>query len=681
MKKLALVTFSLLLISTIGLIFNIPLIKAHPETIYVDDDNITGPWNGTPEHPYQNITSGLAHASPDDTIYVYNGTYYEKLTIDKPLSLTGENKFTTIIDGNNTENVIKITANNVNITHFTIRNSLLAYAFSGVYANHSSGNNINYNIIINNWDGIRLEHSSDNTLTYNNLSNNMEAIYLINSSNNILTNNKILNNDFGIVLRNSNNSTAFHNNFINNSWKSISSIDSTNTWDNGVEGNYWSDYKGNDTNRDGIGDSPYIINANNTDNHPLMGIFSDFTVIYEKETHHVLTVCNSTISQFQFNETLRMLNFNVTGVNNTTGFCRIMIPEQLTHKPHIVLINDEQVNATSLPISNTTQSFLYFAYNHTTREVKILSKPYYELLEKYITLLEDYKTLNSTLHQLLTDYDLLNQTYQQLLANHTQLLADYNALNQTYWQVFANYTQLQADHDLLNQTYQNVLANYTELLTDYNNLNKTYEQVLSNYTQLQTNYHILNQTYQETLANYTRLQNEYDLLNTTYTQTAVNYTELLAKHHSLNQTYQELMANNTKLQNDYNFIQTDHNNLLEQYNSLNSTYNKTESEYTNTRITLWCISVAAAAITVMTSSLTIKYHGRTKEQEKLLKKYKSELERISLLDIARTQFETDVQRRGEKIEKFKTKYDITVRPHNTLDDVIRSLELKKKKED
>jgi hypothetical protein len=52
-------------------------------------------------------------------------------------------------------------------------------------------------------------------------------------------------------------------------------------WDNGYRsgGNYWSDYNGtdsykgqyqNETGSDGIGDTPYVIDANNTDNYPLM---------------------------------------------------------------------------------------------------------------------------------------------------------------------------------------------------------------------------------------------------------------------------------------------------------------------------------------------------------------------------------------------------------------------------
>jgi parallel beta-helix repeat protein len=387
-------------------------------------------------------------------------------------------------------------------------------------------------------------------------------------------NNMISNNEFGIVLRNSVNNTVFHNSFLNNTWRSVSNINSINSWDNGIEGNYWSDYKGADDDHDAIGDAPYIMDGNNQDNHPIMGAFSDFTVIYEKETHHVFTICNSTVSQFQFNETIRMLKFNVTGINNTSGFCRITIPEKLIPWPYIVLVDNEQVNATSLPLSNATHTFLYFTYNHNTQEVKILSKSYYELLEKYNTLLENYQNLNST--------------YSQLLANHN----------------------------------------------------------------------ILNSTYQEMVS---------------------NYNKLLEKHDMLNQTYQELMANYTELENNYNSSLTDYNILLSHYNSLISAHKTMEQEYANTRTALWCVSVVTMAITILASSLTMKYRKKSKEQKEIAEKYKSELERVSLIDTARAQFKADAQRRKEKIRKFQNKYGITVRPRDTLEDIITSLELKKEK--
>jgi nitrous oxidase accessory protein NosD len=45
---------------------------------------------------------------------------------------------------------------------------------------------------------------------------------------------------------------------------------STNSWDNGSKGNYWSDYAGTDSNGDGIGDTPHVLYENNQDNFPLM---------------------------------------------------------------------------------------------------------------------------------------------------------------------------------------------------------------------------------------------------------------------------------------------------------------------------------------------------------------------------------------------------------------------------
>ena len=42
------------------------------------------------------------------------------------------------------------------------------------------------------------------------------------------------------------------------------------TWDDGREGNYWSDYNGTDVNGDGIGDTAYVFDVQNEDRYPLM---------------------------------------------------------------------------------------------------------------------------------------------------------------------------------------------------------------------------------------------------------------------------------------------------------------------------------------------------------------------------------------------------------------------------
>ena len=98
----------------------------------------------------------------------------------------------------------------------------------------------------------------NNTISDNNLANNLYSINLVSSSQNLI----------------------YHNNFINNS-RQLYSNSSINAWHSGypTSGNYWSDYVGIDDFRgpnqdqlgsDGIGDTSYIIDANNTDHYPLM---------------------------------------------------------------------------------------------------------------------------------------------------------------------------------------------------------------------------------------------------------------------------------------------------------------------------------------------------------------------------------------------------------------------------
>jgi hypothetical protein len=53
----------------------------------------------------------------------------------------------------------------------------------------------------------------------------------------------------------------------------ICTSEATNiTWDSHLEGNYWSDYTGADSDGDGIGDIPYVIDENNRDHFPLMKV-------------------------------------------------------------------------------------------------------------------------------------------------------------------------------------------------------------------------------------------------------------------------------------------------------------------------------------------------------------------------------------------------------------------------
>ena len=158
-------------------------------------------------------------------------------------------------------------------------NNITDNTIDGIHLFLSSNNNVSRNNINNNGNGIWISVSSNNNIYENRITNNCGGIHLEASSNNIYENN-ITNNIEGIFVGGALNNIIHHNNFINNTkqvydiawvwWAPDDATPSVNIWDNGVEGNYWSDYNGTDANGDGIGDTPYIIDENNQDNYPLM---------------------------------------------------------------------------------------------------------------------------------------------------------------------------------------------------------------------------------------------------------------------------------------------------------------------------------------------------------------------------------------------------------------------------
>lgn len=192
---------------------------------------------------YATIQEAIDAAVSGETIIVSSGTYSEHIGIGKPLTLVGENWKTTFIDGDGENEVIVIIkASDVTLSKFTIRNGA---------------------------GGILLEYSSNSVIADNIITNTMDALSLQFSNNNTIISNTIKDNEMGLFLGNSNNNIVYWNNFINNT-EQVVTIGSYSTWDNGIAGNYWSDYKSEDTNGDGVGDAIYVIDSENSDNYPLI---------------------------------------------------------------------------------------------------------------------------------------------------------------------------------------------------------------------------------------------------------------------------------------------------------------------------------------------------------------------------------------------------------------------------
>jgi len=266
---------------------------------------------------YSSIQNAIDNALAGDTVFVYNGIYYENIIVNKTVNIIGENKENTIIKGvinkrdNNSSIVFQILANQVKISGFTITNNIVKNDFSQtsffgigilIKANNTT---IQDNIIKENTIGVFLENSFYNNLINNNLIDNFIQISLLGSSENKIENNQINNykknqNEFlktgkeiGISLDNSDknnivnntisnisgsgiqitflckNNYIYYNNFLNNIENANDS--GNNSWDNGKYGNYWDDYNEIDKNNDGVGDKPYKIpNGDNQDFYPLM---------------------------------------------------------------------------------------------------------------------------------------------------------------------------------------------------------------------------------------------------------------------------------------------------------------------------------------------------------------------------------------------------------------------------
>jgi parallel beta-helix repeat protein len=382
--------------------------------------------------PVHNINTGLNYTTiqtaidanetlDGHTIFVEEGVYYERVIVKKAVLLIGENRSTTIIDGKGRDMGVNVADKRITIKELTVRNCT-----TGIYLKNSNNSLVIENTVIFNDNAILVYGSVNCTFHQNILGNNTErGILVTNSRNFTVSNNRVYGNGislysgyglnanfsanglikqnyayendydgiglfdssnctvvennveknrfYGILLSTSPNNLVYHNNLINNTFFQAADSDPTNRWDDGVEGNYWSNYGWFDLNHDGIGDTAQAVGGNQ-DNKPLMGQFHSFNA---SMSYNVNIISNSTITDFKFfdsNKTLRIYVSN-SSVTQSFGFCRVNIPKALMTPPHTVTIDNGStavLNFNGTLYDNGTHRCIYFAYQHSTRKVDIV---------------------------------------------------------------------------------------------------------------------------------------------------------------------------------------------------------------------------------------------------------------------------------------------------------------------
>lgn len=235
---------------------------------------------GSGPNNYTKIQDAIDAASSGDTVFAYDDSspYYESVMVDQSISLIGEDKQTTVIDGMQLQNrsVVNITADGVTVQGFTIQNSsslsgwpnyvngieilsendiikdnIIKDNYIGIqvggwtvntsYYNHTiiDGNDIygnhafgvyiltNYNTIshnrisLNNNSGLYLSYSRGNLVTLNNITGNGESgtdsgIFIILGKNNTIQKNNIVDNHWGIYMSDSSKNSFLQNNIYKN---------------------------------------------------------------------------------------------------------------------------------------------------------------------------------------------------------------------------------------------------------------------------------------------------------------------------------------------------------------------------------------------------------------------------------------------------------------------------------
>lgn len=271
--------------------------------------------------------------------------------------------------------------NDISKNNFSNNQIGLQFSYSPLIPERRSAeNSIHENNIAGNNDGIQAIGAISNKFCSNKIANNTRSGTLLSgSAYNIFCGNTFSENTWGFACQNSSQNLVFNNNFINNTSQVFYTDNSINWWNNAraIGGNYWSDNVVVDNDLDGIDDMPHAINFNNMDNYPLAGTFSNHTFTWESNEYFLTIISNSSERTFEFLSTEGKIILNLTGPNQTVGFCRISIQKELVQnlwKGSLTILVNGVSSSNMTKWEDNSCIYIYLTYPHPKSQVLIKPK-------------------------------------------------------------------------------------------------------------------------------------------------------------------------------------------------------------------------------------------------------------------------------------------------------------------
>jgi PGF-pre-PGF domain-containing protein len=226
-------------------------------------------------NPTESIQAAVDNATDGDIIIVRDSMYTENVDVDKRLTIRSESGYATVQAANASDSVFAVTADSVNISGFTVKNS---NSSAGIRLNDVDHCNISCNNVSRNKRGIVSSSCNFNIIAENTFADNAgEAISFDNgSSYNRIINNTIANNYWGVWIVGYNGSSS-HNIISDNVITGTKQYGAINVYGNGtanntITGNHASSNNGSGISLGDLSSNNTVIN-NNASFNEYFGIF------------------------------------------------------------------------------------------------------------------------------------------------------------------------------------------------------------------------------------------------------------------------------------------------------------------------------------------------------------------------------------------------------------------------